>query len=156
MIGTLSTREMEYVLEHQVFGRIGCHANGLTYVVPTSYAYENEMIYCHSEEGLKVSLMRYNPEICFEVDEVTNVANWKSVICWGTFEEMTDPVQRNNALKILLKKNLPLSCKNEKLSAAWPFQSEELEDVGGVVFTIRITRKTGRFENNQFSPLFQG
>ncbi len=156
MIGTLSTREMEYVLEHQFIGRIGCHANGLTYVVPTSYAYENETLYCHSEEGLKISLMRYNPDVCFQVEEFTNISNWKSVICWGIFQEITDPTERNAALVKLLKRNLPLSCKNEKVIAAWPFQSEELDDVGGVVFKITINRKTGRFENNQFSPLFQG
>ncbi len=155
MLGTLSTREIDNLLCRQVIGRIGCHANGLTYVVPTSYVYENDSIYCHSEEGLKVTLMRYNPDVCFEVDDLTNVANWKSVVCWGVFEEITEQEQRRSALQKLLKRNLPLSCsKNKELVSSWPFHTDEMETVSGVVYAIRINKKTGRFENSLFAPGF--
>jgi nitroimidazol reductase NimA-like FMN-containing flavoprotein (pyridoxamine 5'-phosphate oxidase superfamily) len=39
MIGDLNFKEVEEVLKDQLIGRIGCHSNGVTYIVPVSYAY---------------------------------------------------------------------------------------------------------------------
>ncbi len=43
MFGTLSPQEIETVLHQQVVGRLGCHAEGLTYVVPISYGYDGRI-----------------------------------------------------------------------------------------------------------------
>ena len=32
--------------------------------------------------------MRANPNVCFEVDAMSNMANWQSVILFGTFHEL--------------------------------------------------------------------
>ena len=39
MYGNLSAREIERVLSSERVGRIGCHSDGQTYIVPTSYAW---------------------------------------------------------------------------------------------------------------------
>lgn len=152
MIGNLTTPEIEDLLINNVIARIGCHANGVTYVVPTSYAYDGEFVYCHSQEGMKVDMMRQNPAVCFEVDSLDTMANWKSLIAWGKFEEITDPVQRTNAIQKLNERTLPQSVGQKvKLSELWPFSSEEAE-VNGVVYKIRLTKKTGRYEEEGESP----
>ena len=46
-----------------------------TYVVPVTYAYDGEAIYAHSLEGLKLALMRKNPHVCFEVEDVQGMAD---------------------------------------------------------------------------------
>ena len=53
MFGTLNPIEIESVLHGQIIGRIGCHIDNTTYVVPISYAYDGEFIYALTNEGLK-------------------------------------------------------------------------------------------------------
>ena len=88
MLGRLSPEEIEHLLVSEITGRIGCHADGRTYVVPITYVYESGHVYCHSAEGQKIRMMRKNPEVCFEVDRVEDIGNWKSVIATGQFQEL--------------------------------------------------------------------
>jgi nitroimidazol reductase NimA-like FMN-containing flavoprotein (pyridoxamine 5'-phosphate oxidase superfamily) len=37
MFGKLNHDQIEEVLKNQFIGRIGCHADGITYVIPVSY-----------------------------------------------------------------------------------------------------------------------
>ena len=157
MFGKLENKQIEELLNKQVIGRLGCHADGLTYVVPMSYAYDGEYIYGHTQEGLKLNLMRKNPLLCFEVDDMLDMANWKSVITWGVFEELKEGVDRNNALKHLISRTLPLiSSETTHLSPQWPFPSNDLENIEGVVFRIRLTEKSGRYEYNTTAAIFAG
>ena len=115
--------------------------------MPVSYAYDGKYIYGHTEEGLKINMMRENPSVCFEVDSLSNMANWKSVICWGEFEELTDKKKREYALKVLLQRTLPIiTSKTVQLSPHWPFPPAEYEYIDGIVYRIFLKKKTGRFE----------
>lgn len=89
MIETLPDEEIERTLREQFVGRIGCHADGRTYVVPVAYAYHDNCIYGHSIEGVKIRMMRKNPNVCFEVDRIDALSRWRSVIAWGHFEELS-------------------------------------------------------------------
>lgn len=149
MIGSLSPDEVEEMLRRQLIGRIGCHAHGITYIVPVSYAYDGQYLYVRTHEGMKVSIMRKNPRICFETDSIDNMANWKSVIAWGIFEELRNNEDRECALNCLLKRKLPLvSSETTHLSPYWPFPPKNLNDIEGVVFRIRLEEKSGRFEKH--------
>jgi nitroimidazol reductase NimA-like FMN-containing flavoprotein (pyridoxamine 5'-phosphate oxidase superfamily) len=147
MIGVLSDNEIEEVLGHGLIGRIGCHHDGVTYVVPISYAYDHGNVYALTGEGLKLSIMRQNPKVCFEVETQTDMANWQSVIAWGTFRELTDPEERKIGLSTLTSRILPLqSSQTTHLYADWPFPPDDLNKINGVVFQISLDKKTGRFE----------
>src|ERR1700682_700625 len=89
MFGKLNTGEIDKLISRQLVGRIGCHADGITYVVPVSYAYDGTYIYAYAFKGMKIDMMRKNPKVCFQADNTKNLANWQSVICWGEFEELT-------------------------------------------------------------------
>jgi nitroimidazol reductase NimA-like FMN-containing flavoprotein (pyridoxamine 5'-phosphate oxidase superfamily) len=69
-------------------GRIGCHDDSGTYVVPVIYAYDGEAVYVYSIEGRKIRTMRSNPEVCFEVDRYDGPGDWRSAIAFGTYEEL--------------------------------------------------------------------
>jgi len=149
MFGNLGEDAIETVLHHQIIGHIASHANDTTYVVPISYAYEDGCIYAHSEEGMKINMMRQNPKVCFEVYRMENMGNWQCVIGWGNFEEITDEKARAAALNILLKRDLPIiTSKTVQLTTEWPFVPEDLNDVKGIVFRIKLDKKTGRYERN--------
>ena len=135
------------MLRKQFIGRIGCHANNKTYVVPISYAYDGKDIYCHTQEGLKTKMMRENPNICFEIDAMENKTIWRSVIISGKFKEITELDERRSALKILLDRVYPfIISKKMQLGTHWPFAPDDLNIIPGVVFKITIDEKTGRFE----------
>jgi hypothetical protein len=90
MIEELSRAEVDELLRAQVVGRIGCHADGLTYVVPVIYAYDGEAVHVASVEGQKIRMMRTNAQVCFEVDEYERGA-WRSVVAQARYEELAGP-----------------------------------------------------------------
>ena len=84
MIAELDRAEIDELLHAQVVGRIGCHTDGATFVVPVIYAYDGEAFYAYSLEGRKIRMMRANPSVCFEVDEYDGRGSWRSAIAQGT------------------------------------------------------------------------
>ena len=149
MFGKLNPEEIEKVLKHEVIGHLGCHANGITYVIPISYAYDGVYIYGRTFEGMKIDMMRQNPKVCFQVDNMRNMANWKSVIAWGEYEELTATEARNHALLQLNDRTLPvITSKTVQLTPQWPFPPTDLEGIKGIVYRIHLQEKTGRFETN--------
>jgi nitroimidazol reductase NimA-like FMN-containing flavoprotein (pyridoxamine 5'-phosphate oxidase superfamily) len=84
----LNRAEIDEFLRGEFVGRIGCHADGETYVVPVIYAYDGEAVYVYSIEGRKVGMMRSSPEVCFEVDRYDGPGEWRSAIAYGRYEEL--------------------------------------------------------------------
>jgi len=87
----LSRREIDEFLRTQRIARLGCHADGVTYVVPLIYAYEDDAVVAVTTEGRKTAMLRENPRVCVEVDEYDSdgKGSWRSVIAHGTYEELT-------------------------------------------------------------------
>src|SRR4029078_4045231 len=143
MFGSLNERGIEHVLKHQLVGRIGCHTHNKTYVVPICYAYEKNCIYGRTFEGMKVNMMRENPKVCFQIENLEGMGKWQSVICWGELEELTDNIKRNKAIDILQNRISPIiGNKNLRVSRHWPF-SQGSENSEGIIFCIHISEKTG-------------
>lgn len=148
MLGELNSDQIERVLRAEVTGRIGCHAEGRTYVVPVTYVYQDGSVYGHTAEGLKVRMMRKNPRVCFEVDHVRDLANWQSVIAWGVFEELRDEAAVR-AMDLLIDRLLPLVTSETGPSpprAAQPTPEAAADGRKLVTYRIVLTEKTGRFE----------
>ena len=147
MLGELNSREVEHMLQSQWVARLGLHAEGQTYVVPINYAYDGTAVYGHSNDGLKLRLMRANPEVCVEVDHVENLANWKSVIAWGRFEELHDQVAMD-AMHLLVARFTPLMAAHATSPTHWrPSPAEADSSVpAAVVYRIVLSKRSGRFE----------
>ncbi|MBK9985400.1 MAG: pyridoxamine 5'-phosphate oxidase family protein [Saprospiraceae bacterium] len=149
MIGNLTETAMDEVLKGNVLGRIGCHEGNKTYIVPINYAYDGKSIIAHSAEGLKIDMMRKNPLVCFEIDQMKSFTDWRSVILWGRFEEIMDEDDQRSAMKFFVDRMMHL-----RLSETAIPQTKEGTDslrhtsgrIKSVVFRIVITEKTGRFE----------
>lgn len=63
--------------------------------------------FSHTQEGMKINMMRANADVCFEVDVQENMANWKSVISWVLFQEINNEDERNLAIQKLSKRIFP-------------------------------------------------
>lgn len=151
MINALMDEQIEEVLKHNLLGRIGCNDGKKNYVVPVNYVYDGQFIIAHSVEGMKIRMMRANPDICFQVDEIKNFASWKSVIVWGQYQELTDERSRLYAMKLFVDKML-----REKISkTAIPHDIDNTKaypqfpgNMRAIIYRIVISEKTGRFEND--------
>lgn len=152
MMGELPITQIEELLQNEIVGRIGCHNDGTTYIVPVSYAYDGTYVYVHTFEGMKINFMRQNPMVCFQVDHLQNMGNWQSVIAWGQYEELPEGEERAKAIDVLLKRQLPIvSSVTTHLGSAWPFSSDTAKEIKGIVFRIRLDKKTGRYEQTSYS-----
>ena len=129
----LDDTQINEFLRSQVIGRIGMHAHGETYVVPIIYAWDGECIYVQSVEGRKISMMRDNPQVCFEIDEYDN-GSWRSVIVDGTYEELHGD-DAAHALELLVARFANRTGGRPRPRA---------EGVTPVAFRIRPGRITGR------------
>ena len=149
MLGELNEQQIDQVLNSQAVGRIGCYAEGTVYVVPVTYAYHDGCIYAHSSEGTKIHMMRKNSDVCFQVEDIDNMANWRSVIAWGKYEELTEEAQREEAMRILIDRIAPLTI-SETVKPHRQTMSRDVDEKQrkNVVYRIRIQRRTGRFEKS--------
>jgi nitroimidazol reductase NimA-like FMN-containing flavoprotein (pyridoxamine 5'-phosphate oxidase superfamily) len=149
MLGKLDNQGLEELLKSQLLGRIGCHADGITYIIPVNYVYDPPYIFAHSAHGLKINLMRKNPEVCFEVDHVENFFNWQSAVCWGTFEELISIEESEKAMQMLIDKIEPYLSKWDDAHPSHGI-ADKASEIGTskelVLYRIKLTKKTGRFE----------
>lgn len=136
MMEELTEHEVEELLRSQVVGRIGCHAGGLTYVVPVIYVHAGDGIYVASAEGLKIRMMRENPRACFEVDEYDGAGSWRSAIIQGDYEEL-DPAEADQALELLAERFGRIVDGGRARRAA-------ADGRAMVCFRLRIREATGR------------
>ena len=130
---------IEDLLRTALVGRIACCAHGAhgadgadgrPYVVPLAYGYDGAAIYAHSGPGRKIRLMRANPLVSFEVDTAEAADRWRSAIAEATYEEITDPAERERALRVVYPP-----------PAAVPVLPADT-----VVYRLRITARSGRYE----------
>lgn len=108
MVGDLNEQQMNNLLSSQVVGRLACTDSVRPYLVPVNYVYDGNYIYAQTSEGMKLDLLRNNPNVCFEVDAMTNMDNWQSVIIRGSFEELGDAAAEH-ARGVLKKKVVHLA-----------------------------------------------
>ena len=169
MWGDLDKSQIDDLLKSELIGRVGCFDGNKVYVVPITYAYDNGYIYGHTKDGLKIQMMRNNPNVCFEIDWMKDMSNWKSVIVYGIFEELKGD-EANKGLEILMKsimsnldrKSSPtetygpdnLGIKNFAFQHSFlsPFlhsNNKEIFDI--VVYRIKVNESTGKYGDNNES-----
>src|SRR6476659_9765978 len=149
MLGQLTNDEIEEVLKSNLLGRIGCSDGKKIYVVPVNYVYDGKYIFAHSQEGMKINIMRTNPSICFEVDEVQNFTNWRSVVLWGAYQELSDERSRYYAMKAFAERMMHVKVS---ITAQLPEVSETSVDndnfqylsIKPVIYRIIINERSGR------------
>ena len=150
MLGSLSSDEIERLLQRETIARLGCHDGTRTYVVPITYTYVDGALLGHSIQGLKLEMLRKNPEVCVEVEHVDNLANWRSVIAWGTFEELEGEELRH-ALELMQARFVALTLSETSVVPSILRPSDIHTRIGqspqrSAVYRIRLREKTGRFE----------
>jgi hypothetical protein len=151
MIGSLTDEQIEEVLKENILGRIGCHDEDKDYVVPINYVYDGKHIIAHSIDGLKIKMMRKNPNVCFEVDELKSFTNWRSVIAWGQFQELTEERDRYYAMKLFVEKMLHLKISKTAILPDLTGKKMPPQYAGThkpIIYRIVLSERTGRYERD--------
>lgn len=83
------------------YGHLGCSVDDQPYIVPVHFAYDDRRIYIYTTEGKKTDMIRKNPRVCLQVENVKDNRNWKSVLITGRAEIVEDPAERDKAVALI-------------------------------------------------------
>lgn len=147
MLGTLNTDQINNILSSQVIGRLGCTDGKNVYVVPVTYTYDGQFIYGQTKPGKKLDILRKNPTVCFEIDVMTDMRNWQSILVYGTFQELTKE-EAEQAREILFNRIYTLATSATIHSFGHEISDSEVSNKkeGLIMYKILIDEITGRFE----------
>lgn len=81
----LSHDEIEGVLSRNIVGRMAFAFHDRVDIQPIHYVYERGWLYGRTSPGNKIATLRHNQWVAFEVDEVSDVFEWRSVVIHGSF-----------------------------------------------------------------------
>jgi len=136
MTRPLTNDEALALLEEGALGRLGCIADGEPYVIPINYVFADGFIYSHSLPGRKIDALQAQPRACLQVDVIESDIEWRSVIAYGTFEEVHLPSERVAILGKLLN-------RFPKLTPVESVLAQDAAPPDPVIFRIRVDRITG-------------
>lgn len=148
MLGTLTTDQCKFILQSSYIGRIGCYANDTVLVLPVTYVCDGKYIYGRSLEGTKITMMRKNPAVCFQVDCIDDLANWRSVVVQGKFQELKTDAAQQEARKLFIERLQPLTLgqtvdpAREHANPPHTVQKKKKP----IIYRITIEEIAGRFE----------
>jgi nitroimidazol reductase NimA-like FMN-containing flavoprotein (pyridoxamine 5'-phosphate oxidase superfamily) len=132
-IFVLDAEGIEKLFSTCLVGRIACAApdvnEGRPTIVPIAYGYDGEAAYAVGPVGQKIRIMRKQPLMSFEVDTAEAEDRWQSAVAEGVYEELTKPEDREAGLKVIFGDR----------------ERPHIPDTH-VVYRMRFTAKTGRFE----------
>ncbi len=87
----LSQVESERVLMRNHVGRIAYSFHDRVNIEPIHYVFDDGWLYGRTSHGEKLTIIEHHPWVAFEVDEVRDVYDWRSVVVKGAFYIIGDP-----------------------------------------------------------------
>lgn len=147
MIRKLDEEECLLLLKNNYLGHLAYIYQNQPYMVPMTYFFDNKLnsIICYSAEGHKINAMRKNHRVSFQVTEIESVHNWKSVLVYGNYEEVS-----GSEIKLKLQafsmgvKNIIKHKENRELSLISEFSSKIYKNDLPITFMIKIEDITGK------------
>ena len=135
----LSQSQIDEVLERMNYGHLACVRDDRPYVVPVNYAFSDGNLFVYTTEGKKYEIIRVNPNVCLQVEDVKDNQTWHSVIVEGMAKQITAEPERKKALDLLVAINPTLT---PAISIRWMdgWVRENIE----VIYLIRPTVSSGR------------
>ena len=105
----MTPAEMHALLQRESFSHLGCAREGRPYVVPMNYAYDGKELYFFTTEGMKTQFIGANPQVCLQVEEVTDSFHWRSVMVIGRAQRLESKDETERAMKLLTERNPSLT-----------------------------------------------
>lgn len=101
--------EMLALLRRVQYGHLGCSRDDQPYIVPMNYACDARALYFFTTEGTKTEFIAANHKVCFQVEEVTNTQDWRSVMITGRAERLIKAEDVERAMQLITERNPTLA-----------------------------------------------
>jgi nitroimidazol reductase NimA-like FMN-containing flavoprotein (pyridoxamine 5'-phosphate oxidase superfamily) len=105
----MAPAEMHELLQRETFGHLGCARGSRPYVVPMHYAYDGKELFFFTTQGMKTQFIDANPQVCLQVEEITDSTHWRSVMVIGKAEQITRNEEMQQAMKLITERNPSLT-----------------------------------------------
>jgi nitroimidazol reductase NimA-like FMN-containing flavoprotein (pyridoxamine 5'-phosphate oxidase superfamily) len=105
----MSAAETHALLQRQHFAHLGCARDNRPYVVPMHFAYDGQEIFFFTTSGMKTRFIDANPQVCLQVEEITDSTHWRSVMVTGDADHITDSAELQRAMKLITERNPSLT-----------------------------------------------
>jgi hypothetical protein len=145
----LRPKECIDLLNNNYIGHLAYIFEGKPFTVPITYYYDQkDSILAYASEGHKIEAMRKNTAVSLQVEEISGVKDWISILVHGEFKEITGA----NA-KFLLHEFADgvkaIIHKKENLMPQYisEFTSDVYSTGITIVYRIKITKMTGKKMN---------
>jgi nitroimidazol reductase NimA-like FMN-containing flavoprotein (pyridoxamine 5'-phosphate oxidase superfamily) len=128
-----------------------CHlgmadTDGSPYVLPMNFGFRDDVIYLHgAQHGKKIEILKRNPRVCIQFStghelryQSEQVAcswsmRYRSVICYGTVQFLSDPDEKVKALDIIM---------SQYADRDFRYNDPSIREVN--VFFVKVERFEGR------------
>jgi nitroimidazol reductase NimA-like FMN-containing flavoprotein (pyridoxamine 5'-phosphate oxidase superfamily) len=120
--------------------------DGNPYVIPMNFGYHDGILYLHgAQKGKKIAILQKNPRVCinFSADHLLRyqseevACSWsmkyRSVLCYGAVEFITDPEAKVKALDIIM---------GQYANREFKYNPPSLREVN--VFLVKVSNFEGR------------
>ncbi len=149
MLTDLTPPQIDEMLKGAYYGHLGCHMDDQIYVVPITFVYKDNALLAYTTEGKKVELMRANPKVCVQTEKINKDGSWESVMMWGTFKQLDDANDRQQACMALAAQFANISSiGGEALVSPLirDISNPDWEKIAPIVYKIDIEKMTGKSE----------
>ncbi len=137
------------ILTSNTICRMALSDNGMPYIVPMNYGYQDNAVYLHTAlEGKKIDIINRNSNVCFEITDSIDLVfgergcdcttKFRSVIGYGTISPVLHKDEKVNALRAIMKQHTGKS--------HWEFDNSIVQKT--MVLKISIESLTGKLEKH--------
>ena len=132
----LPRHDCETLLRRNHVGRLAFSFHDRVDIEPIGYVSDGDWLYGRTSVGTKLSTLLHHPWCAVEMDEVSGLFDWTSVVVKGTFHLLdpeTGSTDRYQRAERLLRKLVPGT-----------FQANDPTPQRGIVFGVHASEVSGR------------
>jgi nitroimidazol reductase NimA-like FMN-containing flavoprotein (pyridoxamine 5'-phosphate oxidase superfamily) len=85
----MSYDECTALIKKRWLARLGCADRNVPYVIPVQYCCSGDRLYVFTLPGKKLDIMRRNPHVCVQIDQLKSRHSWKSVVADTRFIDLS-------------------------------------------------------------------
>lgn len=100
-IREMTNFENEEMLRRVGYGHLACARNDQPYIVPINYVYEKPYVYFYTTLGIKTDIIKENPRVCLQLEEIVDNGNWRSVVVRGNAEKVISSDEKEQIIKLI-------------------------------------------------------
>lgn len=138
-IREMTDRDAIDLLAKAGYGHLGCSLGDRPYVVPIQYVYDNSFVFMYTNDGKKAEILRSNPHVCLQVEEVVDNGNWRSIVADGTAEQVTNHTEAEAIIQLM---NSRITTPTPAMGITWV--NNWISAKKEMIFKIRIEHLSGR------------